>query len=71
MTKATIRMGKIVVALRKGITTADKLAAASRASVRQTYRDIATLKQWGMPIEGSAGLGYALRVRKGAGLSHG
>ncbi|RWM29455.1 HTH domain-containing protein [Mesorhizobium sp.] len=64
-------MAKIVALLESGISTAEKMAAENKASLRQTYRDIAALKAIGMPIEGEAGLGYALRVRKGAGLSHG
>lgn len=71
MSKAITRMAKIVTLLEHGMATAEKLADANRASVRQTYRDIAALKQIGLPIEGEAGLGYALRVRKGAGLHHG
>ncbi|RWC91696.1 MAG: HTH domain-containing protein [Mesorhizobium sp.] len=69
--KALNRLAKIVNTLEGGISTADKLAAHTGVSVRQTYRDIAALKQIGLPIEGEPGFGYAMRLRKGVGLHHG
>jgi len=41
--------------------TAATLAEKLRISVRSVYRDVATLQQQGVPIDGEAGLGYLLR----------
>lgn len=41
--------------------TAETLAESLEISVRSLYRDIATLRAQGAPIEGEAGLGYVLR----------
>ncbi|MER9961688.1 HTH domain-containing protein [Mesorhizobium sp. M0045] len=71
MAKAISRMATIVEVLQREISTADKLAAKTGASARQIYRDIATLKKIGLPIEGEAGFGYAMRLRKGVGLFNG
>lgn len=42
--------------------TAAALAARMEVSMRTVYRDIAALQAQGLPIEGSAGLGYVLRA---------
>lgn len=42
--------------------TAATLARRLETSVRTIYRDIAALQMQGLPIEGSAGFGYALRA---------
>jgi predicted DNA-binding transcriptional regulator YafY len=42
--------------------TAQTLARRLETSVRTVYRDIATLQAQGLPIDGSAGFGYALRA---------
>lgn len=42
--------------------TAATLARRLETSVRTVYRDIAALQAQGLPIEGSAGFGYALRA---------
>ena len=42
--------------------TAHTLAKRLETSVRTVYRDIAALQAQGLPIEGSAGFGYALRA---------
>jgi predicted DNA-binding transcriptional regulator YafY len=41
--------------------TAEALAESLEISVRSLYRDIATLRAQGAPIEGEAGVGYVLR----------
>ena len=41
--------------------TAEALAEALEISVRSLYRDVATLRAQGAPIEGEAGVGYVLR----------
>jgi predicted DNA-binding transcriptional regulator YafY len=41
--------------------TAETLAEGLEISVRSLYRDIATLRAQGAPIEGEAGVGYVLR----------
>jgi predicted DNA-binding transcriptional regulator YafY len=42
--------------------TAQTLARRLETSVRTVYRDIAALQAQGLPIDGSAGFGYALRA---------
>jgi predicted DNA-binding transcriptional regulator YafY len=42
--------------------TAQTLAKRLETSMRTVYRDIAALQAQGLPIEGSAGFGYALRA---------
>lgn len=46
---------------RRGIVTAQALAAELEVSVRTVYRDIAELVGQRVPIEGAAGVGYLLR----------
>jgi predicted DNA-binding transcriptional regulator YafY len=46
---------------RKSTTTARGLADALGVSPRTVYRDVADLQLAGVPIEGAAGVGYALR----------
>jgi predicted DNA-binding transcriptional regulator YafY len=41
--------------------TAEALAESLEISVRSLYRDVATLRSQGAPIEGEAGVGYVLR----------
>jgi predicted DNA-binding transcriptional regulator YafY len=42
--------------------TAQTLATRLEISVRTVYRDLAALQAQGLPIEGSAGIGYVLRA---------
>ncbi|MFN8093815.1 MAG: YafY family protein [Vicinamibacteria bacterium] len=46
---------------RKSTTTARRLADVLGVSPRTVYRDVADLQLAGVPIEGAAGVGYALR----------
>jgi predicted DNA-binding transcriptional regulator YafY len=56
------RLFLIVHQLRgRRVTPARRLAAALGVSLRTVYRDVADLQLAGVPIEGEAGLGYALR----------
>jgi predicted DNA-binding transcriptional regulator YafY len=56
------RLFDIVQCLRGGRTrTASELAHTLEVSVRNVYRDVATLMASGVPIEGEAGVGYVLR----------
>lgn len=55
------RLFQIVAILRRGrVTTAAQLAAEIEVSERTIYRDVADLIANGVPIEGEAGVGYAL-----------
>lgn len=53
---------RLLAALRRlpAPVTAARLAAETEISVRQLYRDIATLRAGGLLIDGAAGLGYHL-----------
>jgi predicted DNA-binding transcriptional regulator YafY len=56
------RLFQIIQLLRtRRVTTARQLAERLETSVRTVYRDIADLLASGVPIEGEAGVGYALR----------
>lgn len=56
------RLFVIVQYLRsRRLTTADWLADKLGVSVRTVYRDIQDLSRSGVPVEGEAGVGYALR----------
>ncbi len=46
---------------REFAVTAHELSREFRVSVRTIYRDIASLRRQGIPIEGEAGVGYMLR----------
>lgn len=46
---------------RRAPATAEALAEELGVSTRTLYRDVATLKAEGAPVEGAAGLGYVLR----------
>src|SRR3954466_15244793 len=55
------RLFRIVQRLRrKGATTARDLAQALEVSERTVYRDVRDLLLSGVPIQGEAGVGYAL-----------
>ena len=56
------RLFRIVQRLRKqrGVTTALQLAEALEVSERTVYRDVRDLLLSGVPIQGEAGVGYAL-----------
>src|SRR5947209_20043905 len=55
------RLFRIVQRLRRrGATTARQLADALEVSERTVYRDIRDLTTSGVPIQGEAGVGYAL-----------
>src|SRR5437764_270270 len=55
------RLFRIVQRLRRrGATTARQLAEALEVSERTVYRDIRDLLLSGVPIQGEAGVGYAL-----------
>jgi predicted DNA-binding transcriptional regulator YafY len=55
------RLFQIVQRLRrKRVTTAAQLAEALEVSERTIYRDIADLSASGVPVQGEAGVGYAL-----------
>src|SRR5262249_26770227 len=55
------RLFQIVQLLRsRRIVTAGEIAAELEVSLRTVYRDIADLCACGVPIEGEAGVGYAL-----------
>jgi predicted DNA-binding transcriptional regulator YafY len=56
------RLFRIVQFLRaRRLSTAGWLAAQLEVSTRTIYRDIADLSRSGIPVEGEAGVGYALR----------
>jgi predicted DNA-binding transcriptional regulator YafY len=56
------RLIELVALLRsKPIVRADDLATALEVTPRTVYRDIAALQAQGLPIEGVAGVGYAVR----------
>lgn len=56
------RLFQIIQLLRtRRVVTAQQLAEQLEISVRTVYRDIADLLASGVPIEGEAGIGYALR----------
>lgn len=55
------RRAQIIAALNGRLTTADQVAAEIGVSIRTIYRDIATLRAEGAPIEGEAGIGYTIR----------
>lgn len=55
------RLFRIVQRLRRrGVTTAHELAQALEVSERTVYRDVRDLLLSGVPIQGEAGVGYAL-----------
>ena len=56
------RLMRLLAALRRlpSPVTAQRLAAETEISVRQLYRDIATLRAGGVLIDGAAGYGYTL-----------
>jgi predicted DNA-binding transcriptional regulator YafY len=55
------RLFQLVQLLRaRPVTTAEQLAAELEVSPRTVYRDVADLIASGVPIEGEAGVGYAL-----------
>jgi predicted DNA-binding transcriptional regulator YafY len=56
------RLINLIGHLRGGrVLTADELARRLEVSVRTVYRDVVALQAQGFPIEGEAGVGYALR----------
>ncbi len=56
------RLFQIIQLLRtRRLVTAQQLADALEVSARTVYRDVADLLASGVPIEGEAGIGYALR----------
>lgn len=61
--KKTERLFQIIQILRqkKRVITAQTLAELMEVSERTIYRDIASLIETGVPIEGEAGIGYILR----------
>lgn len=61
--KKTERLFQIIQILRqkKRVITAQTLAELMEVSERTIYRDIASLIESGVPIEGEAGVGYMLR----------
>ena len=55
------RLFRIVQRLRRpGVVTASRLAEALGVSARTVYRDIRDLSLSGVPVQGEAGVGYAL-----------
>ncbi len=56
------RLFQIIQFLRtRRVTTARRLAEELEVSERTVYRDIRDLMASGVPIDGEAGIGYALR----------
>ena len=49
------------LALRGGITTSRQISGAFDISVRTVYRDVEGIRVLGLPIEGEAGTGYAVK----------
>jgi len=59
------RKQQVLDALADGLTlTADELAEAHGVSPRTIYRDMAWLKNQGVPITGEPGLGYTLDMKR-------
>lgn len=54
------RFSQTVRILRRGHTTAEHLAETFNVSVRTVYRDIAALRDQGVPVVGEPGIGYHL-----------
>ena len=56
------RLFQIVLMLGRGrVTTAKRIAERLGVSERTIYRDVSDLMGTGVPIQGEAGVGYALR----------
>lgn len=47
--------------LRTSLTTATAMAVRFGVTPRTVYRDVAVLKDYGVPIEGEKGVGYVIR----------
>lgn len=62
--KTVQRRRKVLRVLKTGIVTADFVADRLGVSARTIYRDIAALREKGMPILGEAGVGFMLRRRE-------
>jgi len=57
------RLFDLIQRMRDGrLHTAAELAAALGVSTRTIWRDMATMAQSGLPVEGERGLGYILRA---------
>ena len=57
------RLFDLIQRMRDGrLHTAAELAAALDVSTRTIWRDMATMAQSGLPVEGERGLGYILRA---------
>lgn len=57
------RFYDLIQTMRDGrLHTATELAQAMGVSVRTIWRDMATMAQSGLPVEGERGLGYILRA---------
>jgi predicted DNA-binding transcriptional regulator YafY len=60
--RAMGRLFLIILLLRRGkVITAREIASQIDVSRRTVYRDLKTLIDGGVPIEGEAGVGYSLR----------
>lgn len=55
------RRVELIHQLRTSLTTAQAIAARYGVTPRTIYRDVAVLKDYGVPIEGEKGLGYVIR----------